>query len=429
MTCELLVRCHRPSPPTLRRVMLPHLAVLLLLHAASAVTVPRFSYIGESGVPAANPDRGSVPQRWTLENVTRLADASDEATIAYFIQISDSSLALTERLLARLHHPGNLYALHFDKKIPAYKVVRVVSAIKSNPDYVNVHLMERESVTYRGITMVLNNMNAITELLRLGEWDYFINLSGSDYPLVSPTVQRKLLAMPYVRERASNFFIVSPREQWADTKKYRFEAVAVDTALGMSERVEDSTLVILDQKTPLYDKLNYNYVKGEGWLILTRDACNFMLESAYARKMLLSMAFSQEASEHYYVSLFWNHPSFNHTIVPHSLRTVYWKLNGTYSGQHPFVIDQLVEEDGSFTLWPWLRKSPHWFARKFSAPNSAVMDSIDNEMNGHGKDVDETAIAENLQRVESHLHWLFGVLPPTEHDTEAKGSDDEWPSR
>lgn len=59
---------------------------------------------------------------------------------------------------------------------------------------------------------------------------------------------------------------------------------------------------------------------------------------AYARKMLLPMAFSQEASDHYYVSLFWKHPGYNRTIIPHSLRTVYWNLNGVSSGQYPMLL-------------------------------------------------------------------------------------------
>ncbi|KAI0563289.1 Xylosyltransferase family GT14 [Gracilaria domingensis] len=274
--------------------------------------------------------------------------------------------------------------------------------------------MPREHVTYRGVTMILNNMAAISHLLAAGHWDYFINLSGSDYPLVAPDVPRKILAMPHVRDRRSNFFIVSPKEQWSQTMEYRFERIAVDTALGMSEKPEDSQLVILDQTTPLFSKINYEFVKGEGWLILTREACKFMTASPYARKMLLSMAFSQDASEHFYVSLFWNHPDFNKTIIPHSLRTVYWSIDGKNSGQHPYTIDQVRDPDGSYTVWKWLRTSPHWFARKFSVPESEIMDWIDNEMSGVGKDVNEAAVEESTRRMEGHLHWLYGMMPPAE---------------
>lgn len=364
---------------------------------------------------------------WTVQNVTRLSNTTEEATIAYFVQISDSSLPLTLRLLTKIHHPLNVYALHFDKKIPSYRVLGVVKTISENENYTNVHIMPRESVTYRGITMILNNLAAMEYLEDLADWDYFINLSGSDYPLVAPATQRKILALPYVRDRNSNFFTTSPPNQWEQNKRFRYHRIAVDLALGMSDRTEDSSLLLLDEKMPLFDRLHFDYVKGEGWVILTRQACKFIMGSAYARKMLLSMAFSQDPSEHFYVSLFWNHPALNRTIVPHSLRTVYWKLNGVYSGQHPYVIDQLRQDNGTYTVWKWLRRSPHFFARKFSNSNAPILDMIDNEMNGLGNDVNQTAVTNSLRRVEGHLHWIFGFLPEPEHNDASNNKN--WPVR
>lgn len=41
-------------------------------------------------------------------------------------------------------------------------------------------------VTYRGPTMVANTLHAAAILLKEGGvWDWFINLSASDYPLVT----------------------------------------------------------------------------------------------------------------------------------------------------------------------------------------------------------------------------------------------------
>lgn len=423
----------RPQQEVMMAIGVFATVTILVTSLTDATSIPTFSYIGEPTSAAfINPDSRVVPVDgpWTKENYPRLADATEEANIAYFVQVSDSSLPLLPRLLSRLHHPENFYALHFDKKIPAYRVVKVVEKVKSNPFYKNVHIMERESVTYRGITMVLNNMAAITDLLKLGDWDYFINLSGSDYPLVSPIVQRRVLAMPHIRAKDYNFFTVSPKEQWDESKRFRFQQIAVDTALGFSEQPEDSNLVILNQRQPLLDALNYEYIKGEGWIMLTRKACEFMLTSAKSRKMLLSMAYSQEASEHFYVSLFWNDPTFNRTILTHSLRTVYWVLNGVPSGQHPYVIDNLLHEDGSFKLWPWLRASPHWFARKFSIPDSPILDWIDNEMSGLGNNPNETSIAESTSRMETHLHWLLGLNHEVlDQDAARKKIEETWPSR
>lgn len=366
--------------------------------------------------------------QWTVPNVTRLTESLEEVIIAYFVQISSSSLLLVPRLLARIHHPLNKYALHFDQKIPLRSLMPIHNHIVSNPKYKNVHIMKRESVTYRGVSMILNTLAAVEDLLALGEWHYFINLSGSDYPLVSPHNQRRLLGLPYVRERAANFFTTSSRSQWNTARYFRLRHIAVDGALGSSPYENDSKLHLLPNNNPLFDRLFFEYVKGEGWVILTREACSFLLKNSYARKMLVALAYSQDPSEHFYVSVFWNDPVLNQTIIPHSLRTIYWKLNGVYSGQHPYVMDELRDPDGSYTVWKWLRRSPHFFARKFSDPDANLLDKIDNEMNGLGTNINSSAVAASLQKVERHLHWIFGFLSRSNSSNESS-LDEEWPRR
>ena len=51
----------------------------------------------------------------------------------------------------------------------------------------NVRMIVRANlVTYRGPTMVTNTLHAAAILLKEGgDWDWFINLSASDYPLVT----------------------------------------------------------------------------------------------------------------------------------------------------------------------------------------------------------------------------------------------------
>lgn len=51
----------------------------------------------------------------------------------------------------------------------------------------NVRMIVKANlVTYRGPTMVTNTLHAAAVLLReAGDWDWFVNLSASDYPLVT----------------------------------------------------------------------------------------------------------------------------------------------------------------------------------------------------------------------------------------------------
>lgn len=389
------------------------LSFLALLQAAvTAGSDLRFSVIGDVNRwdPNTMPRR-ATSFRWTRDNVLHLENAREEVNIAYFIQVSDSSLPMLPRLLSRLYHPHNVYAIHCDRKIATHRVLKAMSELKRDGRYDNVHFMERESVTYRGVTMILNNVAAIHFLLdKSRDWAYFINLSASDYPLVAPDVPRKLLALPHVRAAAYNFFTVSPHDQWLQRRAERFDGIAVDMAMGLSERRAHARLEETPYRNPLTEALSYEYAYSEGWFILTRDACRFMVSSAHAQRILLTMAYSVDPSEHYYLSVFWNHPDYNRTILPHSLRTVFWDHDGVMAGQHPYTIDETRDENGGYPLVQRLLTSPHWFARKFKHANSAPLDTIDNYMSGLGDNVNQTAVRESRGRIDLHLQWLCGYL-------------------
>lgn len=50
----------------------------------------------------------------------------------------------------------------------------------------NVWIVGKPSlVTYRGPTMLATTLHAMSILLRTCKWDWFINLSASDYPLLT----------------------------------------------------------------------------------------------------------------------------------------------------------------------------------------------------------------------------------------------------
>ncbi|KAG0455956.1 hypothetical protein HPP92_023744 [Vanilla planifolia] len=68
--------------------------------------------------------------------------------------------------------------------------MELFAAIRDDPTYSrfrNVRVVSRANlVTYRGPTMVANTLHAAAILLKeAGDWDWFINLSASDYPLVT----------------------------------------------------------------------------------------------------------------------------------------------------------------------------------------------------------------------------------------------------
>ena len=95
-----------------------------------------------------------------------------------------------KRTLKALYHPRNQYAVHLDLEAPAEERMDLASFVRNEPmfrEVGNVRMILRANlVTYRGPTMVTNTLHAAAILLKEGgDWDWFINLSASDYPLVT----------------------------------------------------------------------------------------------------------------------------------------------------------------------------------------------------------------------------------------------------
>lgn len=112
-------------------------------------------------------------------------DARVITSIAYFVQITDDNIGNVPRLLSALYHPDNIYALHADMRCAKERVDKINNLIAGNEKYDNVRLMPQTHVTHKVVTMVLNTVEGIVFLLQWStKWTYFINLSGSDYPLL-----------------------------------------------------------------------------------------------------------------------------------------------------------------------------------------------------------------------------------------------------
>lgn len=109
---------------------------------------------------------------------------------AYLISGSRGDLEKLWRTLHVLYHPWNYYIVHLDLESPPKERVELATRVKNHPlfsEVGNVYMNEKANmVTYRGPTMVSNTLHSCAIFLRRYEdWDWFINLSASDYPLVT----------------------------------------------------------------------------------------------------------------------------------------------------------------------------------------------------------------------------------------------------
>lgn len=342
-----------------------------------------------------------------------------EVNIAYFLQVSEENLILLPRLLRVLWHENNVYVIHFDKKIPEWEREHVrLSLFRKRSRYSeNVVVIDSEPVTYRGISMVLNNLNGMQAAMDAEvEWTFFINLSGSDYPLVSPLQQRRLLATNDFAERNRSFFSISSSSWWNSSKTFRYDRLFVDTSLAFN----DSTAEVVDTYTaqPLSHLLNFTFVAAEAWMILHRRFVDHLLRNGRARRMLLTFSASVEAEEHYFSTVAYNEPAFNGSIVPHALRHIVWQHNGIHSGQHPYYVDEKNESDGSWIFKDRIASSGCFFTRKVLSANSPLLNWIDANVSGVAPSaVSEADVQQFLERVTRFLSCLGGPLREEQNTT------------
>jgi len=319
------------------------------------------------------------------------ASERSRLTLAFFLQISGSTMGHTPRLLRKIYEPFNVYAIHIDRKVNATEVAALKKTLfDENPSYeTNVFFMESELITYRGISMLLNTINGMQYLLEKNpNWDFFINLSGSDYPLITPEMQRSFLDKG---RPSDNYFSMAPKNRWKDNIEYRYAHFYVDEALSFTNGT--TKMVRINTRNPISQKHHFTYANSEAWMINSREFVKYVTSSAVARKLLVTFAFSVESSEHYFSTLAYN-SRFNGTIVHCSMRSVLWFWKGVHAGQHPLYVDHYV--NGTFPYKDAIDASPKFYIRKFKYPESPLMDYIDSRMEDRN----------HISEIEKHVKWL-----------------------
>ncbi|KAL7000493.1 Beta-glucuronosyltransferase GlcAT14B [Sarracenia purpurea var. burkii] len=110
--------------------------------------------------------------------------------LAYLISGTKGDSQRIMRTLQAVYHPRNQYILHMDLEAPPRERLDLSMSVKNDPTFrevENVRVMAQSNlVTYKGPTMIANTLQAIAILLKESlNWDWFINPSASDYPLMT----------------------------------------------------------------------------------------------------------------------------------------------------------------------------------------------------------------------------------------------------
>lgn len=291
--------------------------------------------------------------------------------IAYLISGSAGDGSMLRRTLLALYHPANRYIVHLDAASSPQERLDLLGFVMNHPIFTrfnNVEVIGRANlVTYRGPTMVANTLHAAAILLRGGgDWDWFINLSASDYPLVA---QDDLLHAFSYLPRDLNFIDHTSDIGWKEVQ--RAKPVIVDPGLYMTKKA-DVFWISQRRSVPTAFKL----FTGSAWMALSRpfiDYCIWGWDNL-PRTVLMYYSNFISSPEGYFHTVVCNAQEFRNTTVNSDLHFISWD-NPPKQHPHYLTVDDMAR----------LVKSNAPFARKFPR-DDPVLDRIDSELLFRGKD-------------------------------------------
>ncbi|XP_008808722.1 beta-glucuronosyltransferase GlcAT14B-like [Phoenix dactylifera] len=289
--------------------------------------------------------------------------------LAYLVSGSVGDGNSLKRTLLALYHPTNRYVVHLDLEAPLDERQDLHDFIARHPVFSavgNVKMITKANlVTYRGPTMVANTLHAAAVLLREGgDWDWFINLSATDYPLVT---QDDLLHTFSYLPRDLNFIDHTSNIGWKEF--HRAKPIIIDPGLYMLKKA-DVFWIPQRRSVPTAFKL----FTGSAWMALSRSFIDYCIWGwdNLPRTVLMYYANFLSSPEGYFHTVICNAQEFRNTTVNHDLHFISWD---NPPKQHPHYLTMKHMKGMIDSNAPFARKFPK---------GDPVLDKIDADLLSRG---------------------------------------------
>ncbi|KAI4356455.1 hypothetical protein L6164_000477 [Bauhinia variegata] len=284
---------------------------------------------------------------------------------AYLITGTKGDGPRLKRILQAVYHPRNYYLLHLDiegsdsERLELAKYVKSENVIR---EFSNVMVVGKaDIVTYKGPTMIACTLHGVAVLLKKAkDWDWFINLSASDYPLIS---QDDLLHIFSFLPRDLNFIEHTSNMGWKEYQ--RAKPIILDPGLYHSKK---SGVYWAKEKRSVPS--SFKLFTGSAWVVLTKSFLEFCVWGwdNLPRTLLMYYTNFLSSPEGYFYTVICNHKDYQNTTVNHDLHYLRWD---NPPKQHPMLLKLEHFDD--------MVQSGVPFARKF-AKDDPVLDRIDREL-------------------------------------------------
>lgn len=191
---------------------------------------------------------------------TSLSETSQGSIIriAYFIMVHDYPERFKE-LFSKIYTRDQFYLIHIDRKATAEFTEEIQQFIIQFP---NAFILDSMNINSAGFSIIQAEINAMEFLLKVSsKWDFFINLSGEDYPLKSQNIIRKFLS----KNKNKNYLFYYDQKFYRPDTLRRIQNHFTELAYKISSLIYKRDF--MKDVTP--------YIGGK-WLIFTRETCTFL---------------------------------------------------------------------------------------------------------------------------------------------------------
>ncbi|CAI5462961.1 unnamed protein product [Closterium sp. Yama58-4] len=278
--------------------------------------------------------------------------------LAYGILGAKNDSARVVRLLLAIYHPLNHYAVHIDDPEETLALKTKIAAHPALSRRANIVVIpDPEVVTYQGSTLLSATLRlAHVHIASGAQWDWFINLSAADYPLMS---QDDMLYLFSHVDRSLSFMDHSVEHRF----DYRQRAVNLDRALFQAHRGHKLMRDVRPAAT------RFHVFMGCNWIKASRPFLRYVLwePASWPRRILMYMADVIDSDEHYFSTVACHSARFNHSLLNASLHFA------TFAKGSPHSLEMNDSFYEAFTSGVFL------FARKFPR-DSPTLDRIDREL-------------------------------------------------
>jgi len=273
--------------------------------------------------------------------------------IAYLVLVHRYP-AQFKRMFKSIYDPANHYLIHVDKNSGPELEADIRRFLRGFP---NSAILQSHHALWGGYSLVDAELRGMAQLLEMGaDWEFFINLSGQDYPLKSQDEITDFLK----RNRGKEFIKV------LDQRKLR-----PDTMKRVSRYVIEFEKRIV--RTPIPRPFLTGVVPyiGNQWMIVSRRFCEFVCHDPKAKRYKAFYRNTFIADEGFFPTVMMNTAEHGE-IVSDDLRLIDWVPDGDI---------KLRPRTYTAVDAPELMASACLFARKFDAlVDDAILDLIDDRL-------------------------------------------------